>query len=248
MKPTFPGVTRSPWYSRDLIVTLIGGFPPLIGASIGAWTAWNENKPKLAALLTVSAVWLAIATLLKLLQSHPKDRQQINVESPADLTGCLHILYDILKMRCQIGDTAADKQKLRITVHRVEEDEYQQCIPYVGGDGGPPGRSTSIHAGIVGRVARTGKVLVAQRENVDHGKFLDELMSSWAFKRDEAEHIAHDRNAWMAFPIPGEKDSKPLAVLFLDSNDANFFTEEVQAIVAAAASGLASYIKVRRAS
>lgn len=49
----------------------------------------------------------------------------------------------------------------------------------------------------------------------------------------------------MAFPISGEKDDEPVAVLFLDSSDANLFTVDVQEIVAAAGSGLAEYIKVR---
>ena len=214
--------------------------PPIVATCVA--TA-KEHDHSLRLALEAAVVWLACASVLKVVLSWQKDKKVQGYESARDLTGVLLTLYHVMKQHCKIGDFPADAKRLRLTVHRVDGEEFEQCVDYVGGTGGPAGRRFSARAGIAGHAALTGKAVVATRNNLDPGDFLSELADRWRFTAAEAAKVSQDRKAWLAVPIAGTDGT--IAVVFLDSNERDFFTPDVQNLVVAACQGLAAYVKMR---
>ena len=243
MKTTFPGVTRPNWWARDWVTTVLAGVPPVVASCVAAA---KEHDHSLRFALEAVAVWLVLASSVKVVLSWQKDRKAEVYESARDLTGVLLTLYHIMKQHCRIGDSPDEAKRLRLTVHRVVGEEFEQCVDYVGGSGGPAGRRFSVRAGIAGHAAAIGKPVLAKRNNDNHAEFLAELADRWRFTLAEAAKVSHDRKSWMAVPIPGKNG--PIAVLFLDSNEQDFFAPDVQNVVVAACQGLAAYVKMRYAS
>ncbi|WP_437319752.1 hypothetical protein [Sorangium sp. So ce385] len=196
----------------------------------------------------VSALAVFITTIICLNGARHKDKKQADHESPKDLTACLHVMYSVLKNVGKIGDSEAERQTLRITVYNVVGDELVQCVHYVGGDGGEPGRKVSLRAGVIGRAAITGRPTKGELVNTDGDKFIEEMTHKWHFKREEAETLSMTRREWLAIPIKGGKRggaSKVIAVVYLDSSKRKFFNKRIETIATAACSGLTSYIEKR---
>ena len=115
------------------------------------------------------------------------------------------------------------------------------------------GLEVSINVGAVGRAYRTKKAIVSslpghskkkasqthakqkaesgqprkRRENkselVSPPKELEAfLVETWSFSAEAATLVRKDRKAWAAFPVL-RNDGTVLAVIFADSNDADFF-------------------------
>lgn len=83
-------------------------------------------------------------------------------------------------------------------------------------------REISVKSGVVGKVALTGKTLVARMEKDGN---LVEYLTEWGFKPDEAVLIREDRRAWCGIPL-GATGQSCVGVLFCDSSDPKFFGEE----------------------
>jgi len=84
---------------------------------------------------------------------------------------------------------------------------------------------------------------VAQRQNADYEAFLRELVQEWSYTPQDARALTPDRQAWMAVPIKGI--SGVVAVVYLDSDQRELFTSEVQQLIVLACQGVASYISAR---
>ena len=223
-----------------MLQALVGGLPPLVGSIIAAI---RESDDGLRVVLIASSIWLSGATALRLLHSRHKDARTRDRESPTDLSGCLHVLYSIIKQRAKLSDSPADKKKLRLTIYRVDGEHLEQCVPYVGGDGGSAGRRISIRSGVAGQVALTGKTLGAQRVNRNHADFINELVERFHFPLHEAELVMADRFSWLGVPVMGK--SGVIAVIFMDSSQTAFFAQEFVEAAVGACAGVASFVETR---
>ncbi|MDI1481180.1 hypothetical protein [Polyangium sp. y55x31] len=239
---TFPGVSRTPWYSREFapaLLTFVASVVTILVALL------NASASRWFGLMVVAGLVSAAVSAIKIAQARHKDDKQSALESPSDLAGFLLTLYHVVKKQRQIGDTEADLKRLRLTIYNVDGEYLKQCVDYVGGNGGTKTlHKLSLRTGVVGRAAMTGKAVVAQRMSHDHADFIHELIERYHFTREEAEQVDHERRAWMAVPILGANQN-PLAVVYLDSVDPGFFNKQTQDIIAGGCAGLAQYMRLR---
>lgn len=259
---SFPGISPARWYERSLIGTALREGPPLIAALVAALVATRELRTVapdassrdalylLSFLSWVACVWLGVSSVVQIASALRADGRQKQFESPRDLAGCLHVLHALLQAKTRDrANGHSSPLVVRLTVYRVDGEELEQCIPYVGGKGGAAGRRMSIRTGVAGLVARTVEAHAAQRTNLDWAQFEIELVKDWNFTHADIEHISRDKFSWMAVPIPGDPTAtgKPtaLAVVYLDCTDATFFSAEVQELVTHACVGLASHVRER---
>jgi hypothetical protein len=120
----------------------------------------------------------------------------------------------------------------------------EQLVPYIGGDGGKIGRTFSARSGIIGKAVREKKGMVGKRLNENHAKYIDELVSSWSYTREDARGLTEDRRSWLAIPI-FHTNRKVEAVVYLDSDEVDFFTDQIVTLVTNSCAGIASYCKER---
>jgi hypothetical protein len=247
-----PTVEKARWWNRELPTTLLMGVPPCLTAAVTAAREFNASPASWTwKALALASGWLALATLVKSIQAHLKDKKQQRAESPLDLTGCLHVLHQAIAGKCR---RAQDKQIatgcLRLTIHRLDGEHLQQCVPYVGGPGGKPGRKFSSRSGIIGRACLNNEVIVASRRSDDHDAFVQEMVSVWNFPMVEARELDPSRRAWMAVPLTetdaGDADCV-IGVVYLDSNDKDLFTEDMQSLILDCVKGVAGFVRVRYA-
>jgi hypothetical protein len=190
-----------------------------------------------------------IAFVAKVVQArrldHYKDNERI------DLLGCLHPTYRcIIEVRRMAG--ATNTGKLRLTIHRVDHESeiVEQCVGYVGEseESRKAGRRFKLSQGIIGCAARTEEPLAGERKGATSDDYVNELVKEWGYSRAEAEGVDRNRWSFMAVPLLGDGAPKPkrcIGVLYADSIDRSFFTDEVQELVIRAAEGMAEFIKVR---
>jgi hypothetical protein len=181
--------------------------------------------------------------VLRLLQAWYKDNRNSARESPSDLSGCMHVIWSQINLLCG-GDL--DPKQLRLTLFRVNGEELEQCIDYVGGDdaNGKAGRTFSLRSGIIGKVALTGNPVLAQRTDKDYERFLTEMAAEWHIPIAEGRNLRTDRWSWFGVPIKSETGST-IGIIFCDSNVENFFTEPVQQAIIAGAHGVSAYVHHR---
>jgi hypothetical protein len=248
-----PGTERRRWYGQKWFSEALGSIPPIVLTSVTAWGLYGDStKPRgLFWAAVVAILWIATASLVKVRIAHTEDKERQQQHSPEGLAGCLHVLYRYLQAAS--GFTESEREKLRMTIHRVVEAEkeaaepewLEQVVPYVGGPGGKPGRRFRIASGIIGLAVRDKQPVEASRESDDYAAFLRELIQKWGYTRAEAQGIQEDRQSWMAVPI-FDKNQEVLGTVFLDSNQRNFFAgEEKQMLIIRACSGVANYIEER---
>jgi len=70
------------------------------------------------------------------------------------------------------------------------------------------------------------------------------LISVWAYTEEDAKRLAIGRNSWMAVPIK-YKGREITGIVYLDSNEKGFFTEEIAELAVWACGGLAVFIDER---
>lgn len=235
-------------YERKAFAEAVTVVPP----AIAAWVAARSNladpaKRVFGWWLLAGIIWLIGASILKVIQAHAQDKEQKRKQDYEGLNGALHVIYSALSSRA--GLTNRDDGRVRLTIHRVvpskghsgAAEQLEQLLPYLGGSGGPPGRTFSIRSGIIGKAAREKAVFAASRVSEDHSKFLSELIRDWNLTEEDARNVQPDRRAWMAVPIFGPRSSV-VAVVFLDSNQQHMFDGDMQRLVVDACGGVASYI------
>lgn len=246
---TIPGVRKTPWWDKEWLVELVASALPLFALSYSAWDKWPTGWGKL---FLAAIGWVLVVAALKIHRARKNDRDRDQKESPADLLGCTEVLYQTIQ---HVFGTNAAVSRCRVTIHRViplrpgeqpTQQELEQVIPYVGGAnvGGGKGRKFPIHAGIIGRAARTRQIHTGIRENNDHEKFIGELVEKWGYCDADARGLSPDRRSWMAVPISGP-DKSVTGVVYLDSDEPEFFTDPVQKFVIDGCIGVANYVNER---
>jgi hypothetical protein len=249
-EPTLPipSTRQVRWWTRELPTTLFLGVPPCL-AAIATTAKAHSDAPGswLWKLSAVSAVWLGLATGLKSLQAHFKDKELQKKQSPLDLSGCLHVMHQALAGMCiEALDKAVDDGCLRITVHKLDGESLEQLVPYVGGRGGEPGRTFSRRSGIIGQACLRNKSIIAKRQNDNYEAFVQEMIDVWNFPSAEARELDPSRFAWMAVPLTeGESNDDVIGVVYLDSRDRDLFTEEIQGLILYCVKGVAGFVRLR---
>ncbi|HSU15545.1 hypothetical protein [Longimicrobium sp.] len=245
---TIPGRRRPRFYERKTVVELLAIVPPVVTAGVTAYINLRDPGKRTLGWLLVGAIgWLAAASIVRVLHAHAQDREQKRRDDYDGLLGALYVLYGLVSARAAVGPH--EHGRLRITIHRIvppvakgrAAEELEQLLPYLGGDGGGPGRRFSIRAGVIGRAVREKIAFAASRQNEHYEQFLGELVREYAYTEEDARQLAPDRRAWMAVPVAGAGRAVA-AVVYLDSNERTFFTNELQKIIVDACSGITSYV------
>jgi hypothetical protein len=110
---------------------------------------------------------------------------------------------------------------------------------------GRVGRQFPANAGIIGKALREKDVFVARRVNDDYDAYVKELVTEWNYTEETARRLNPGAMAWMAVPFHDPARQKVDAVLFLEANKREFFTNERQELVLAAVSGMAIFVGQR---
>lgn len=243
-----PGRKKERFYEKKLIVELISILPPLVTAAVGAVVNFRApSKRVLGWWLAGATVWLALASIVKVLHAAAQDQERKRSGDYDGLRGALCVLYETVRRGAglaTVGDGA-----LRVTIHRVVwprkkgavAEQLEQLLPYIGGTGGAPGRTFSIYCGVIGKAARDRTVVEVSRQSEGYQEFVRELVRDWAYTEEAARAVTPDRQSWMAVPIVSA-DLAVTAVVYLDSSIPGFFTAAVQQLVGNACGGLANYI------
>jgi hypothetical protein len=236
-------------WERKAVVEGAGTVPPIIVTAVsGTINLFKPETHGLGLVLIGAAGWLLIASLIKILGAYAQDKEQKRQDDYEGLQGALYTLYGVAVSSVEMsGGSAAG---LRATLHRVEIPEkkgvppetLEQLLPYVGGMGGPAGRTFSVRSGIVGKAVREKTTIAASRQSEDYQEYLADLVRDWAYTEEEARSLTSDRWSWLAVPIFGTDSRTVLAVAYLDSSERDLFTKEVRELVYGACQGIAAYI------
>lgn len=246
-----PGIRQSKFYEKKGLVELMAIGPPILAAIIAACTNLADRKTRVAGYwMIVGIVWLLVGSIIKVLSAYQQDKEQQSKQDYDGLLGAIHVLYGQVSKHLKFQET--DAGRLRITIHRMvvcaQKDQYpeelEQLLPYIGGDGKQAGRRFSIRSGIIGKAVREKTPYAFTRQNDDYEAFIKELVALWSYPEEDARKLTSDRRSWMSVPIFGPNTSV-VGVVYLDSNEKDFFSPEVQNLVINACSGIASYIDER---
>jgi putative methionine-R-sulfoxide reductase with GAF domain len=243
-----PGRSPKRFWEHKSVVEALGVVPPIVAAVITAILNLRDPaKRSLGWVLIGASAWLAIASLVKVLNARAQDAAQKRNEEHEGLLATLHVLHGAVRSR--VGLNSHHDGKLRATIHRVLSGEggdqsverVEQLLPYIGGTGNSAGRTFSVRSGIIGKAVRERSAFTASRVAADYEAFLVELVRDWSYTPEDARKLSPDRRSWMAVPISGEGGAV-VAVVYLDSNESDFFGTEVQRVVLEACTGITTYI------
>jgi hypothetical protein len=242
--PQIPGRKHKRFWEHKAVVEAFAVIPPIAAAAVTAVLNLRDPaKRSLGWVLIGASVWLAVASVVKVLNAQAQDAAQKKSEGYEGLLAALHVLHGAVR-RARIG--SLHDGRLRATIHRVVSgdggvEEVEQLLPYIGGTGSPAGRTFSVRSGIIGKAVRERSVFAATRVSPDYEAFLSELVREWSYTMEDARKLSPDRRSWMAVPIPVE-GGPVVAVVYLDSSEPEFFVGEVQRVVLEACAGITSYI------
>ena len=240
-----PGRKRKRFWEHKTVVEALAVIPPVTAAAVTAILNLRDPaKRSLGWVLIGASAWLAVVSLVKVLNAQAQDAAQKKSEGYDGLLAALHVLHGTVRSRA--GIESVQDGILRTTIHRVVSgdggvEEVEQLLPYIGGTGSPPGRRFSVRSGIIGKAVRERSVFSASRVSPDYEAFLAELVRDWSYTVEDARKLSPDRRSWMAVPIPVE-GGPVVAVVYLDSNEPDVFSVEVQRVVLEACAGIATYI------
>jgi putative methionine-R-sulfoxide reductase with GAF domain len=237
------------WYEKKAVIEALATVPPILAAAIGALVSLSDRQQRAFGWwLLAGAVWLIVASAAKVLHARAQDRERKRSDSHDGLRAALHVLFATV---CQAAGIEEGNERtsgrLRLTIHRVvakgkgdSPEELEQVLPYMGGPGNPPGRRFSIRSGIIGAAARRKSAIVAVRGCAEYDGFVAEIIRDWAYTESDARRLTPDRQAWMAVPILNAEGA-PVAVVYLDSREPNFFTDPLQGLIFAICGGINTY-------
>ena len=243
-----PGEKKRRFYERKWLVELIAVVPPIVaGAYAARYAALSPTTAPYAPWLWAGIAWLVAASVVKVVHAYRQDAEAKALEDHDGLAAALHVLRAAVAAKS--GVTASDDGALRITIHRVvppldAPKEYQQLLSYIGGPGGKVYRRFPISTGLVGRVAREGAIYVHSRRNDDYGAYVAELVQDWGYVEADAKTLMMNRKSSMGVPI-FQAPKVVEAVVYLDSDRKDIFTDEVKVMVMNGCKGLATYIRER---
>ncbi|HZU83070.1 MAG TPA: hypothetical protein VE987_09150 [Polyangiaceae bacterium] len=193
--------------------------------------------------LAVALVAVCFLGGLRIAQSRHRDAEEERARRPDELRGCLLVIHRaVAGMK---GNLPPPEGWLRITIHRVDAPHLEQMLEYVGSDDrGKVGRRFSIHAGLIGVVARTGEMRGFERpKDMPFSEWCDYLVDHHGMTRDDAKATREDRFAFLGVPI--KKGASVRAVVYLDAGETGFFDKSVADLVVYGCEGLAAWIDER---
>jgi hypothetical protein len=242
-----PPTKARPFYVKHTwpaIVTLVFGVITGSVAIERQLLASEKDGLQLASLcLTLACV--VILGALQVARSRFKDAQDDRKQSPDELRGCLLVIHRVVAG--QKGMANPPEGWLRITLHRVDGEELEQSLEYVGSDDRKKaGRRFRVHAGLIGAVARTGDMRAFDRRaDMGFTEWCDYLVESQGMTREGAKATRDDRFSFLGVPItnPGGKEVR--AVVYLDAGQPGFFDSETAGLVVYGCEGLAAWIDDR---
>jgi hypothetical protein len=240
-----PGTRSRPWYIKRTWPAVFG----LGAAAAAAIAAFLQEvslpQPRHLQEGTLAVAFVAVCFLgaLKITQSHYRDTEEDKAGSPDQLRGCLLVMHRMIAGKK--GVTNPPEGWLRIALHRVEGQELEQTFEYVGSeDRGKAGRRFSIHAGLIGVVARTGEMRGFERPgDMPFTEWCDYLVEHHGMTRDAAKATRDDRFAFLGVPIKKGKEVR--AVVYLDAPATAFFDRETADLIVHGCEGLAAWIDDR---
>ena len=178
---------------------------------------------------------------IKTAQARFKDVKDDHRESPDELRGCLQVIHGAVVGLKDVAN--APSGWLRISLHRVDGDSLEQSVDYVGCEDGGAGRSFSIHAGVIGRVARERKPRTFDRpRDMPFEEWVSYLVNDLAMTEEQALATRRDRYAFLGVPITTNGGKEVRAVVYLDAGESGFFDPETTDVVVDCCAGLAIWI------
>jgi hypothetical protein len=214
------------------------GFWDMIAALAALTTSLGEAIQEKKA--TWSVVGIAAIGILLICKSVAAFNAKRKEQSRHELEGCLHTLHAILTG----GDEAAS---VRLTIHvPINDSQLQQALNYVGdpADKKTEGRKFSCKSGVIGKAFIQQQPFAFKRTG-SLEEYIKELKSEYNFMESEVKQLNTQRLSGLAVPIPMEQEKPVEGILYLDSKDAEFFTEHRVNLVVTAAAGIATYVAKR---
>jgi hypothetical protein len=236
------------FWEHKAVVEALAVVPPIVAAGVTAiLNLQDPAKRSVGWVLIGASVWLAVASLVKVLSARSQDAAQKRGEEYEGLLAALHVLHGVVRSRAGLEDRRDGA--FRATIHRVVPgkggdggaEEVEQLLPYLGGDGGPARRTFSVRSGITGKAVRERSIFTASRVSPDYETFLLEMVRDCSYTAKDARKLSPDRRSWMAVPISAAGGAV-VAVVYLDSNELDFFGTEVRRAVLEACTGITTYI------
>jgi hypothetical protein len=217
---------------------LIAMFAAAVGFSSVA-NYLSQGKRTLAVIVAVGSIGVLVVTAVKQTVGLVAARKKDSIH---ELEGCLFTLHAAL-------DPLAEEPPatLRLAVHVPARDMLEQVTEYIGVPPKPGriGRRFPANAGIIGKAYCENEVFVARRVNDDYEMYLQELVKDWNFTPEWAARLNPGVMEWMAIPFPDPDTQRVAAVLYLDANRRDFFTEQRQELILSAVNGIAVFIGKR---
>jgi hypothetical protein len=233
---------RLKWYQNPSYGGLVADLT-LASTTVSMASLTIARAGRIAGPEGVLAVLAFSAAIVKAILSWKEKRK---TRSHTGLDGCLFTLHSVLAS----AEAGADPG-LRLTIHtpvsaKKSENQLEQMIDYVSSD--PKrrvgaGRRFMQQCGILGDAYRTGKVILAVREQEDYEGYIKELVEKWHYSEDQARALNPNARSFMAVPLSGEDGVE--AVLYVDSTKLNYFTENRRVLVESACVGIALFIRRR---
>jgi len=224
-------------FEEPFVYDVVIALAALVAAIYGGFNYFKTNKPEAVAIFWCAGV-VFIVTCLKHIAAFKKASKK---ESLHELEGCLHTLHAALLPAGSI---------LRITIHvPVEEGRrLEQVTNYVidPADGKTAGRRFAVQSGVAGAAFRRNEMLAGERSADDHEKYILELISKWNYSEEDARKCNMGTKSWFAIPIPEPgNNQKVQGVIYFDSDQQKFFTDDRQILAMSAAVGIARFIDKR---
>jgi len=242
-----PGLKQRPFWVRESFNAWVVGVPTLLASSIAlAKACYDGLSWEFIVAFSTICVLMIVGLILKVFQGKYKDREHDEKSSPEDLSGCLTVIYHEVATCAKPDGGKLAKDHFRVTLHRCDGEQLEQIVQYVGATkcNGNLGRRFSCRSGIIGKAVLQKKTQVAQRADGDFESYLKELVTIYHVPEADAKLLTQDRRSFMAVPITN-KENESIGVVYADSNDRDFFTEEIQDRIIAGCFGVAEYIETR---
>jgi hypothetical protein len=238
-----PSTKIRPWYVREtwpavvgLIVAMLAGAGGIVKESLG-----QQPSGTLIALIATSLVASVFLGAMKIAQSRYKDAKDDKKESPSELRGPLHVIHRTLAGHK--GGAQAEEGWLRLTIHRMDGEQLEQAVDYVGSADRGAGRRFSINVGLVGQVARQQKPVRIDRDpDMTHEQWLAHLIEKFGMTPAQAGITRAGRYSFLGIPLMDNVGQATIGVVYLDSLVPGFFDEGTVAVVVASCAGLAGWI------
>lgn len=229
-----PSVNPSRWRLRDAYLDGVTGLAALGAGLLASLRAVSD--PSAGTPFFLGGVLLAVigfvVSVVKARRSLAKEQRYEPLREPKEIVGWAKGCYELID-----GLFDADEEfkagEVRLTVYRVvydrrirEPTSMEQMISYVGGYGGPPGRTVSVQTGIIGVAARSGQPVTAKRDAENLDQFRLEMVQKWGYTADGARQLSPDRWGFLACPITESTDGPVVAIVYLDAKEADLFERD----------------------